>query len=94
MMTMVLQSKWSNFATSFENGPVDGIGGAAKRFVQDAVREAKCIFKNAATFANGTSKMPKIRVRRDDTNQIKKFNIENTEQIKDIAHTFLSGCEW
>lgn len=85
--------KWSFFATSHGKGPVDGIGGAAKRFVWDAVRLRKHSVKSAGTFASAASKMPKVKVHEmtaaDIEGRNKNLNLdvtfESAEQIKDIA---------
>ena len=42
---------WNYFATSHGKGPVDGIGGSAKRCVWMAVLTQNAVVKNAATFA-------------------------------------------
>ena len=40
---------WNFFATSHGKGPVDGIGGAVKRYVSTAVKQRKEIVVNRAS---------------------------------------------
>ncbi|KAJ8033178.1 39S ribosomal protein L13, mitochondrial [Holothuria leucospilota] len=44
--------EWNFFATSHGKGPVDGIGGSAKRFVMQKVLNGQHIVTNAASFAD------------------------------------------
>ena len=93
-----VQIKESFFATPHGKGSVDGIGGAAKRFVWDAVRLRKHV-KNAATFASAPPKMPKVKVHELTAANISERNknlglhdtFETAEQIRHCTEAFHSS---
>ena len=94
-----VQINWSFFATSHGKGPVDGIGGAAKRFVWDAVRLRKHLVKNSANFGNAASSMPKVKVHELTAANINERNknlglhdtFETAEQIRHCTEAFHSS---
>ena len=85
--------KWNYFATSHGKGPVDGIGGATKRFVWNNVRLRKHIVKDAATFVAAATQMPKVQVEEMTSADIKTRNdhlhlddvFDKAEPIRNIA---------
>ncbi|XP_072180506.1 uncharacterized protein [Diadema setosum] len=66
--------EWNFFATSHGKGPVDGIGGSAKRFVWDKVRTRKHTVTDAKTFAEAASTMKNVSVCEITSSEITKRN--------------------
>ena len=75
-----LRITWNFFATSHGKGPVDGIGGAVKRVVWNAVKNRKHIVVNATNFAEAAS-----------TSNVKVVEVKSTEIV--ALNDSLSLCQ-
>lgn len=73
---------WNFFATAHGKGPVDGIGGAVKRYVWRMVKTRKCMVYNASQFAKAAENSNVMVLEMSEDN-IKQRNIN-----LDIHKTF------
>ncbi len=88
-----IKIKWNYFATSHGKGPVDGIGGSTKRFVWQNVSSRKKMVKDAGSFVDAASNMPKVQVEEMTSASINERNssldldnvFESAVAIKNIA---------
>ena len=65
---------WNYFAASHGKGPVDGIGGSAKRHVWNKVRSRKHHVDSARTFVLAAQDMPRVQVVEMTSTEIDKRN--------------------
>ena len=65
---------WNFFATSHGKGPVDGIGGAVKRYVWSAVKARKHTINNAPSFVEAPKDMQGVAVTEMSTSHIESRN--------------------
>ena len=74
---------WTFFATYHGKGPVDGIGGAVKRYVWTAVKQRKEIVVNrACSFIDEAGGMPHVGVLEMTTGNIEHRQKKQGPQIE------------
>lgn len=66
--------EWNFFSTSHGKGPVDGIGGSAKRFVMQKVRNRQNAVTNASSFVAAASTMENVCVTEVSSMEITRRN--------------------
>ncbi|XP_030827949.1 uncharacterized protein LOC115928135 [Strongylocentrotus purpuratus] len=77
-----IQIKWNFFSTSHGKGPVDGIGGSAKRFVMQRVLSRQDIVADASSFVLAASFMENVCVTEVKSTEIAKRN--EKLKLKDV----------
>ena len=89
-----LNIHWNFFATSHGKGPVDGIGGAVKRYVWTAVQQRKeAVVNRSSAFVEVAKNMSQVKVLEMTADDIEKRNqalklkelFAKAEAIKGIA---------
>ena len=71
---MGIEINWKFCATSHGKGPVDGIGGAVKRYVWAQVLARKDMVKDASSFVSAAAQMLKVEVAEITADDIDKRN--------------------
>ena len=62
-----IEITWNFFPTSHSKGPVDGIGGAVKRLVWNAIRSRTVIVTNTSSFTERQLGQKNIQVTKMET---------------------------
>ena len=81
-----IQITWNFFATSHGKGPVDGIGGAVKRQVWNAVKTRKHIVTDAKSFVAAAMNYTNVKVVEMTASDIEERNISlNVTKVFEAA---------